>query len=270
MRKLFSALVIVSLAVPALAIMPNNGPDTTFQYAGFFSHAGGGASAVAIGPNTILTAAHVAAGDTFTLAGLGSFGVNAGSRIANENADLAMYTTTDTLPGWYNIDFTALPTGASAVNLVMVGVGMTGGVRPDGLGYETPVDGGAIRRAAVAHSDMFVADSQAAFGYDRPSAAIISFLISNGDGAVASGDSGGGLFRQVNGEWMLVGIGSYILNTPGVPQYTFAQGNNVFTASGFTALSEYEDFLNPVPEPATMTVLGLGLAAVAARRRRNR
>ncbi len=268
MRKFLSAIIIASLAVPALAIMPNTGPDTTFQYAGFFSNPGGGASAVAIGPNTILTAAHVAQGDTFTLAGLGSYGVVAGSRVADENADLAMYTTSATLPGWYNIDFDVLPTGAGAINLMMAGVGMTGGLRPDNLGYESPVDGGAIRRSAVGYSNMFVANSQASFGYDRPSAAIISFLIANGDGAVASGDSGGGLFRQVNGEWRLVGIASYILNTNGVPAYTFAQGNNVYTASGFTALSEYRSFLTPVPEPATMTVLGLGLAAAVARRRR--
>ena len=132
MRKTLSILILASVVTPAFAILPNNGPDNTFQFVGSFN----GASAVAIGSHTIVTAAHVGTGDTFNLGDLGTFNIVAGSRVANNDADLAIFTTQEALPGWYNMDFNRLSEGTT--DLRMVGFGLTAGVRGDGTGYEQP------------------------------------------------------------------------------------------------------------------------------------
>ena len=78
------------------------------------------------------------------------------------------------------------------------------------------------------------------------------------EGNVAGGDSGGAMFIESNGQYLLAGINSFTAG-PG----------NYGSLSGFTSVSWNQQWISSttaVPEPGTMLVLA-GLGAVAARRR---
>lgn len=259
MRKFGVILALGAIMGTASAVLPNGGPDPTFQFVGAFA----GGSAVAIGPNTIITADHVGSGNTFNLGALGSFTVNEASRRANADLDLAVFTTTQTLPGWYQLDSSQAALGTTGR---MVGLGATGTLRADGLGYEVTANSGGVRRAGNAFVNQRSASS--GFGY-RNFTMIISYLVANGDGALGGGDSGGGFFRQVNGQWVLAGVNSVTLSAQGLDPYLFAQGSNVVFASGFVDVAAHRTWIDSaVPEPATMTLAALAFGGLIARRRR--
>ncbi len=83
------------------------------------------------------------------------------------------------------------------------------------------------------------------------------------EGNVAGGDSGGAMFIESNGQYLLAGINSFTAANAGVPEGGYG------SLSGFTSVSWNQQWIESttaVPEPGTMLVLA-GIAAVAARRK---
>lgn len=84
------------------------------------------------------------------------------------------------------------------------------------------------------------------------------------EGNVAGGDSGGAMFIESNGDYLLAGINSFAGGPNGVPFGGYGY------VSGYTSVSWNQQWIQStsgVPEPGTMLVLA-GIGAVAARRRK--
>ncbi|MCO5297639.1 MAG: PEP-CTERM sorting domain-containing protein [Fimbriimonadaceae bacterium] len=243
-------LALLATSVSAFAIAPDNGATTSFEFVGQI----GGASGVAIGLRSVITAKHVG-GMGFSVGGNSYTAV---SRINHPTLDLSILNFDTDLPGFYAIG-NASPLGST---LTLVGYGQTGVLNATGDGY-TITGGGGVRRMGTSSLDgkQFVND----FG---PS--LLSFLVENGDGVLVAGDSGGGFFIGNQ----LVGVNSFVFTTnENLPAYGFASqnGGTPYYGSGGIDLTDpgVRAWVNSaVPEPATMLGLGLGLAALARRRRR--
>lgn len=272
--------VLACLAPTSFAIVPNTGIDNDFAFVGRNQFAG--ASLVAVGRRTVMTARHVTLNSNVTFSADGSgplYAVDVNSKQDIGGSDIRMYRTLVDLPGWYDIDFTPLTTaythdanlnltfiGGNSEALTAVGYGQTGNVNGAGTGYDIDPNAPFHRRKG-----NFFSDSRGMITLDPnglnigPYSSILSFLIANGDGTIAPGDSGGGLFKEVNGVQKLVGINSFTVGTR-----QFVQGSTLFFASGFAELAPHEAAIRAylVPEPATMGAMALGLAALARRRRK--
>lgn len=249
-RPILLISLFAASALRAVAIVPDNGPDSDFTFVGQV----GGASGVAIGVRSVITAKHVG-GMSFTVGG-STF--NAVSRINHATYDLSVLNFDTDLPGFYSI----ADTSSIGSTLTMVGFGQTGVENATGTGYAITGGAGTRRKGDNAlHGKQFVTD----FG---PS--LLSFLEFSGEAAVANGDSGGGFF--MGGE--LVGVNSFIFTTnENLPAYGFASvnGGTPYFGSGAIDLTDpgVRAWVNQaVPEPATMLAFGVGLAALARRRRR--
>ncbi len=80
--------------------------------------------------------------------------------------------------------------------------------------------------------------------------------------SIAPGDSGGGLFIQINGGWELAGVTSFVNSTDGIPNGDYGDSN------GYTRVSDYTGWINSiVPAPSTMPMLATGLMIMSRRRR---
>lgn len=80
--------------------------------------------------------------------------------------------------------------------------------------------------------------------------------------SIAPGDSGGGLFTLIDGQWQLVGISSFINSTDGNPNGDYGDSN------GFTRVSDFTPWINSiVPAPGTTAVFAGGLLLMGRRRR---
>lgn len=243
-------LALIGVSVPAIAIAPDGGANTTFTFVGKI----GGASGVAIGARSVITAKHVG-GMTFDVGGSVFTAV---SRVNHPTWDLSVLTFGTDLPGFYSLGSSS-PLGSA---VTMVGYGQTGVLNTAGNGY-TITGGGGVRRAGgnTIHGKQFVTD----FG---PS--LLSFLVGNGDAVLVAGDSGGGFFMGNQ----LVGVNSFIFTTnETLPSYGFASqnGGTPYFGSGAIDLTDpgVRAWVNSaVPEPGTMVALAVGLAALARRRRR--
>ncbi len=203
--KNLSAFVVSAAAVAqSFAIVPNNGPDSEFQWVG---RAAGG-SGTAISRRSVITAKH-ATGSQYEIMGTV---YTAAYRIDHPTMDIAILVFDEDLPGWHQLG-TQAPVGTP---ISMVGLGRTGIVNSEGTGYDIYWSSGGTRLAAPGDVDL-----KWFFPGFGPS--LISWLEVNGDGAVVSGDSGGGYF--IDGK--LVGVVSYAFNNTGgvLPDYGFASLN---------------------------------------------
>lgn len=265
------------------------GVDTTWSWVGQI----GGCSAVAIGPETVITAAHVGAGD-FVLNGI-SYGMAstiAAPKIGGSAIDLRVVQLSDVLPGWYSLGDSA--SNKSAVT--MVGYGAAGVVNSVDSGYV--VSGGGARHAG----DNKISSHNAAKGYGPT---LRSMLGAAGQSALTLGDSGGGWF--VKGK--LVGISSFTFLTKSKPMYGWAKsayfGSSAIDLTdskvkkwvksqilpapttpalarslvlttpavdenpGYATGKQFGPFqVQATPEPGSFVALGLGVVALLRRRRR--
>lgn len=253
-----------------------------------------GASGVLIAPNWVLTAWHVGSGfasnpsgAVFTINGSSYTGeavfnlAPAGSNVntvITDGTDLTLIRLTSNVLG---VNPAQLYTGDSEVGNVasFIGFGAGGnGTNGSTLGsakrgmrntidiYGTPGSTPGSINGSATRTNLFLTD----FDNNTAGKNVIgtaSWL--DMEGNVAPGDSGGGLFIEQNGQFLLAGIASFTAGNPPQP----GPQNGYGALSGFTSVSGNLDWMQsvgaPVPEPATMVVLG-GIAAAAALRRRCR
>lgn len=284
----FAIVSTTSLTDPGAA-------DTLYSFVGQMN----GSSAVAIGPNKVLTAWHVGGG-SFVLNGTT---YNYGGTTAAFNyvdptdpahlahVDLRIVTVQGTLPGWYDI------ANGSTIGqeLTMVGLGKSGVVSGDQRAYavnfgETP---GTRRKGDNTLDEKGVLYNSSATTNDGYGPYMLGYLKAAGDAVLAGNDSGGGWFS--NGR--LIGISSFTFNltqpnattSPAYRNYGFGSANTGgYTGDGFSLAPGEAYFgsgaidltdpqiqtwlrtqgVNPVPEPASMISLGIGAAALLRRRKR--
>jgi secreted trypsin-like serine protease len=249
-------------------------PNTNLTFAGVASLTsanGGTFSAVLIDRQYALTAAHVVAGSS---AATWTVNLNAGGASTSEigvraitvapgyagfvpdadglvRNDLAILRLAEPVPAGVPL-YSIAPLSASA-SLTFVGYGSSG---PFGAALAAP-DRGA----------KYVGTNVADLLPSAPISDVFAFDVDAGssDATLASGDSGSPSFVNVNGEWRLAGINTFVF-TAAIPDGTRLSGG------GGMVLSAYEPWIaavTAVPEPSryAMFLAGLGLAGFIARRR---
>jgi len=238
------ALPFVFAVFPAaaLAVYPNNGPDPTFTMVGQF----GGASAVAIDPYWVLTAAHVD-GSQFVLPGIGTY--NVVQDITHPFADLRLLQVDQPMPVYARLDMQD-DVGAT---VDVTGADGNRHAANNKIDYTEMIS----FNAGQTPWDTYVYTLDAP---DSPNAVA-------GEGGISFGDSGGGWFRQQGSQWLLVATNDAIDYAPGTSDfYTWG-------ATGYGVRDyEYSDWIgsyvpDAVPEPVSMLVLVGGLLGLIARRR---
>lgn len=285
-RTLLTALAAV-VSTTVFAAYPNLGVDTSFKNVG---QVGGtnstNGSGTIISPNHILTAKHVG-GTRFWLRDNGqtvSGFVDSISRVEHSVADLAILEfAPNTFSSWYRPVY-ADQIGTTAT---IVGFGLTADLRGNGTGYNVVANSSQIRRKSAN-----VADARQSFNLGGGSTDSVSLLYDldgapgapgdqnsmgsgdpiAGEGGFLFGDSGGAFLVANGASWDLIGVNSFIFDFDGIGGAT----NNFLDwgdGGGAVDLNQYETWIEanaPVPEPASMAVLGLGMAVLAARRRRRK
>jgi hypothetical protein len=276
MRNLFLFL-FTCVSVSAHAVVATTSKDSPLTADSVWSFVGsmGGASAVAIGPRTVLTAGHVAADDfqlgsqTYRFAS-----TSLAPTVKKKPVDLRIVQLADTLPGWYEVAKSV----SSKSSVTMVGYGQTGVVNSVANGYEI-TGGAAVRRAG---QNTITSKSTTDRG---PS--LLSMLDTAGEAALASGDSGGGWF--VKGK--LVGISAFTYNKD-ARKATYGFSKKAYFGSGAIDLTNStlqawlkglskrglsmsggvaNDYVHiqSVPEPASMIGLCLGGVLITRLRKRS-
>lgn len=303
MRKNFAVLAafgVVGIPVFAQAITirndVSNAESIAFAAQSQFQSVGriGSGSGVLIAPNWVLTAWHVASGyvsnpadaifgigggfysgaEVYNLAALGS---NTSTVVTN-GTDLTLIKLSTSVVGvdpaslymgnsevGKTVSVIGFGSGGSGTSGASLGAGVKRGMRNTIDFYVEPVPGGdpGEIQSSATRTNTFISDfdDNTAANNTTGSSAWLDL-----EGNVAGGDSGGGLFIEENGQYLLAGISSFAGWGPS-PAVPFGYGS----ISGFTSVSGnmgwIQNTINPVPEPATMMVLA-GLAAVASRRKR--
>jgi len=207
-------------------------------------------SGVAIDDYWILTAHHVADDSNCNLT-IGGTAYTALERIYNNDADLALIRYDKVLPGHYNYTTSTSFTGSE---VIMIGFGYYGQVTQTNFSgswnqqYEENLD---VKRWGTNRVDGLVTIPDA-FG-DTYSAlkTTISGTNSNTnptpyETGVNTGDSGGGMFAHVGGEWILIGI-----NT--------GRGGSPYNTTYSVPVGDYDTWItSEVPEPTTLGLLLIG------------
>jgi len=248
-RLIATAALLASLCGGVLAVIPDNGPDTTFQFVGLVN---GSFTGVAIGPQAVLFVHHVGAPSTIVFGNTGTGTVyridpNSGVRIGT--TDAIVYRTLDVLPGYYPIVNTSLAynydmfdsgndvgfgnaRGVTPSSVKIVGYGGSASLASDGLGYAFPTGGYGTRRAANGHTDS---KGPITFNGDK-FAMLGSFLLRNGDGVLWNGDSGGAWMVNIAGKWQVAGLNAGVGYDSTDTELRFAANGQLYVMSFATDL----------------------------------
>ncbi|MFY9233731.1 MAG: trypsin-like serine protease [Fimbriimonadaceae bacterium] len=236
---LCKSLILLAMA-PAwvLAVAPGQEGDTDaleFRSVGkVFS-----ASAVLVGPDLVLTAKHVGMGQ-FRLPFYGNFDP-VGQPMVEPSSDIMLFRIDNRgmqLP-YTPVLGNPVPDGAQ---ISMVGYGVSGILNGSGTGYDMSLPRGPRRWANAIVDRTEYMD----YGSFVPGYSLISILRQNGQGALANGDSGGGIFQTINGRDYVVGINSFIDvwgNWNGGQAYLFSLSDTNYFASGAVSLAHYATWL---------------------------
>ncbi|MBN8645085.1 MAG: hypothetical protein J0L61_07580 [Planctomycetes bacterium] len=240
--------IIVALvgtpAASALIISSGASARPSESYVGLF----GGGTAVAVGPRTILTAAHVGGGKGSAFV-LGNTTYSAVSTITSDTADLMSVTLDRDLPGWYPIAGESVRRGA---RLTIAGFGLTSdGASRNGFTWsDDRAEMWGLNRLDSAK------DGHLFFRFDRSPGRQEAIL--------TPGDSGGAVFiTGPGGELQLVGINRGIYQRA----YGRATFGDTSVAVDLTRQGAFIAGLNLVPTPGA-AVLATVCGVFASRRRR--
>lgn len=226
-----------------------------------------GASAVAVAPNYLLSAAHVGGGvgstmtigaTTYSAMQIYTPPVDAGQTV---NSDLQLIRLDNALPGNATLYSGAFSTGQ---NTTLLGYGLRGtdhssyytlDVSASGLTWGTnQISTTAVRVNSTTTSGGPVVHSSVSFAMNFNSGATPY------EAGFGGGDSGGGTFVKVGSQWQLAGINAYIADSP--------SGSGHYVTSYAISVPYYSAWINSVvPEPASMGLLLCGGVLMLARRR---
>lgn len=248
------------------------------------SAGGGVGSGTLVSPEWVLTAAHVVTDNAGAPLPLGSIGVSVGGETRGVAEVVVM-------PGWTGGNFTAgvdlalvrlsaavagtpavvgfgpPPVGATAtlVGFGAFGHGSSGYELPPGTlhGATNVIDGPASEFFPSWSSSLLLMDFDApGGGFNRLGAAEPGAL----EGVPASGDSGGGSFVQVAGQWRLVGVHSFTFTLGGVA----SPGGYGTCAADVSVASAAAWIQGVIPGPGAAGLLAAAGVIVAQRSRKER
>jgi len=292
--KTTAALALLALPAAAVTIVdPADDPTVGAQdyrdlAAGFpsvgeLTGPGQSGSGVLIGSDWVLTAGHIAfaKGSTATFA-IGGTNYAVSSSITHPDysfgslaSDLGLVRLANPVTGipvvrTHQFTDSLLPTGLEAVwvGYGFTGTGLDGASPPLELRAFTNVIDGFGPDFEDLFPSSFVAD------FDRPdgstNAVGSTTAATRLEGNVAPGDSGGGVFVEIDGEYRLIGINSYTATLDSFPAGSNSRYGALSGATnlqGFHAWIAAETGILPVPEPTTLLLLAPGLALAMRRRR---
>ena len=223
-----------------------------------------GSSGVAIDAYWILTAEHVADdGGTGNLS-IGGETYTAMETISHNTKDIALVRYDKVLPGHYNYATDPDFTGSEAI---MIGYGNYGVVTQtptSGWWSEPEEENPDVLRWGTNMVDALLPISSSYGTYDMLQTSISGTDTEQGQNptpyetGVNTGDSGGGMFAEVGGEWILIGINT--LRSPSSSPYDTTYS---------VPVGDYDEWIAAnVPEPVTVWLLAtLGAVGMLSRRR---
>lgn len=230
-------------------------------------------SATLIAPEWILTAAHslVAADSaTFTLSGVSYTSSElflhpswqSGNPLAGYDFGLVHLSTPilGITPAALNIASAELGLVGTFVGYGLTGTGLTGYRTLDNQkrAVQNMIDGDLGNPSLVLGADFDNPHNPADSGFGSPNPLAL-------EGAVAPGDSGGGVFFTVDSQTYLAGVISFVADTDGRSNSDYGD------VSGFGRVSQaYPWIATVVPEPSTNALLAVGACAMMAVWRRRR
>jgi hypothetical protein len=212
-----------------------------------------GSSAVAIAPNWLLTARHVADDLGNTSVTVNSVVYNQIGEVYHPTADLALVELDKNLPGYYDVYTGTYPTQqGQRKNVLAVGYGNTGTVASTTT-YTWGNTGRGTKRWGTNKVDF-----ETSVGGTWPTEAIyMGFNTADSDNEAGGniGDSGGGVFINDAGTWKVAGI---MITVTGSNPYTGLVAANVQDYHSWIT-----DTVGVIPELSSGLLAGLLMAAVA-------